>query len=678
MTAPEAPAEPPHPTLGAADGQLVAWAGLGIINAVTIALGARVPPGKMGLRVLHHVYDAGQMLALGLLSSAVVAAYCRLRPAPPASASRRRAFLRGPVLDLAAVAVAAELVAHPLLVDDLTNLAARLSGEDEVASSTLLLPLLIALVALGIPAAAAVGRLLDRPWLRWLGVAIAVAAGIVNQRILIHDYPGAHFYLAWAAAVCGGAAMASLRLPRSAALGSRAAKRAGLALRGAVATFAAYTVVVWPRATVLLSLYEVPGAVGVPFLARLHLGMDRRENAAITPELKAWFSDRSALPAVPPSAPAPAPTNRIVLIILADSLRADVFANPSYAASFPELTALKRQSVYFTQARSPGSQTVYSLTALFASRYFSEMYWTDRQPGGIWAHEDPSVRFPTLLGKAGIPTVTFGTAVWLVNGFGVTEGFSENTLLDPETTRVHSPPAKEVVDATIARLEHQGDGPLFLFIHLLDTHSPYGTGAGKPFQRYIRQIGVVSHEIARVLRTVEQKGLTDRTTVVVASDHGEAFGEHGTTSHSVSLYEELIHIPLMIRTPGAKAREVSTPISLMDIGPTVLDLMGVPTPGTYMGQTLAPLLRGEAPDLTRPIVAEGRLKKAIIFSDKLKVIRDPRKSTIEIYDLEKDPKESKNLFEDLGERGEDRLGVLDAFFAARTLRRPGYVPPYRP
>ena len=188
----------------------------------------------------------------------------------------------------------------------------------------------------------------------------------------------------------------------------------------------------------------------------------------------------------------------------------------------------------------------------------------------------------------------------------------------------------------IARLTQQGKGPLFLFVHFMDAHSPYNPVSvpegGPSKERYLRAVSVVDTQLGRIQKAISDLGLDDRTTMVVTADHGEAFGEHGTHFHGVSVYEELIHVPLLMKTKGAAPRRVDAPVSLIDLGPTVLDFMGLPTPGRFMGQSLAPFLRGERPKLTRPIVSEQRLKQAMVFPDGIQAIRDIRKGTTEIYD----------------------------------------------
>jgi arylsulfatase A-like enzyme len=183
--------------------------------------------------------------------------------------------------------------------------------------------------------------------------------------------------------------------------------------------------------------------------------------------------------------------------------------------------------------------------------------------------------------------------------------------------------------------------------------------------------------VDRLLRKLEEKGLMDRTTLIVFSDHGEAFGEHGLHHHASSLYDELLRVPLLFVLPKGQAQKVDEPVSLMDVAPTILDLMGAETPGVYMGQSLVPFLRGERPKLLRPIVAEGRLKRAIVLRDGFKVIHDSRAGYVEVYDLNEDPGEESNLYRDGDKKIVRRYGVLHAYFEANTFKKKGYKVPYR-
>jgi len=152
----------------------------------------------------------------------------------------------------------------------------------------------------------------------------------------------------------------------------------------------------------------------------------------------------------------------------------------------------------------------------------------------------------------------------------------------------------------------------------------------------------------------------------VTADHGEAFGEHATRQHSKTLYEELVHVPLLVMGPRIAPRVVEQRVGLIDLGPTLLDLFGVPTPATSMGQSLVPLLAGSEAILTRPLISECRLRRALTTPEGLKVIDDPRRALVEVYDLTRDPGETQNLFDLHEARAEAALATLRAFVAAQS------------
>jgi arylsulfatase A-like enzyme len=214
----------------------------------------------------------------------------------------------------------------------------------------------------------------------------------------------------------------------------------------------------------------------------------------------------------------------------------------------------------------------------------------------------------------------------------------------------------------------------------MEPHEGYDAPGKTPYERYIGEVKKVDAALQPLVDLTESPELRDRLVVILSADHGEAFGEHGTKFHAVTLYEELIRVPLFVHIPGVKPRRDDTPVAGMDIGPTVLDLFGVPIPGSNMGQSLAPLIAGKgARTLTRPLVADsGRRMQAMIFDGRYKVIRDLRQGTVELYDLKDDPGELKNLSDEKPELTKDLHGRMASFFDVHTYRKKGYEVPYRP
>jgi arylsulfatase A-like enzyme len=364
-------------------------------------------------------------------------------------------------------------------------------------------------------------------------------------------------------------------------------------------------------------------------------------------------------------------------VITIDALRADVVVGPEHEALLPSITALKRESVMFTNARSTAPGTSASLAAFFTGKYFSELYWTPI-PGNplVCPHDDHSVRFPEILAGRGAATVTFASLSGMLNDTGIARGFTEETFIPGKGGWAT---ARMVDELLIPRLSRQGPGPLFLYVHYDDAHAPYNsTGPqGTEYERYLREVATVDVEIGRIRGVLAERGLDQRAAFILSADHGEAFGEHGTHYHATTVYDELLHVPLLVHVPGVAPRVVTTPVSLIDLGPTVLDLMGAPTPAVFMGQSLTPYLRGEVPVLSRPIVAEAsRGMRAMVFADGIKAIHNPRVGLHEVYDLKTDPGELHDITTARAALAIQRQDVLDAFIAAHELQRPGYVTPF--
>jgi len=194
----------------------------------------------------------------------------------------------------------------------------------------------------------------------------------------------------------------------------------------------------------------------------------------------------------------------------------------------------------------------------------------------------------------------------------------------------------------------------------------------------LAELALIDQQIARLRRRLEKPDFSRRTLLIVSADHGEAFGEHGMNYHARSVYDELLRVPLLMALPGLAARDIRTEVSLMDLGPTVLDLFGIATPGDLMGQSLVPLLMNRPFVPRRPIVADsGRRIQALVFPDGVKAIRDLYRNTVEVYDLKRDPGELTDLSGDPRFPSRRYSEGLATFFDRYTLRRPGWEPPWR-
>jgi hypothetical protein len=623
-----------------------------LVDAVTLATSAP-PRAPMAARGAAQAQAALHLVAVGLVVTL------------SAAALRRTRWPDRLLRSIAAGVVTA--LAYFALGDDLSGIVEKLPGTGSLVAWTVALSALVAQV---VPLAAALGAWLARPWIRLVGVLAAAAIAAVNGRVFPQAYPGLHLLLTAVAATLAGAALDGARWLQRATPSSTGVR---LALAGAALAVSGAAIILPPANAAAVILAGQPSAVLAPFIGRVR--RERAMNGRIPEDQRPWFTPRDSLPPIPPSEPPLLPPKSVVLMIGIDSLRADVFENPDHRDQIPNLFALKERSTYFARARATASSTAPSIASIFSSRTYSQLYWTRREGTNdplVYPHLDPTPRFPELLHGGGFETMTVDTMKWLVDEYAIVRGFDETVSRKPN-------PAHLVFRDIRRRVAELRGEALFVFTHLVDAHYPYGPAAGRgtPFQGYLRQLGLIDREIPGLLRAIERQKIEDRTAIIVYSDHGEAFGEHGLTTHSQGVYEEVLRVPLIIHLPGGKAQVVDERVSLIDLGPTILDLVGVPTPGVYMGQSLVGFLRGERPKLKRPIVAEARLKRSIVTPDGFKVIRDPLAHTIEIFDLDHDPREENNLYVEGSPRSAELLGVLDAFFYANTFKKRGYRVPFR-
>jgi arylsulfatase A-like enzyme len=215
---------------------------------------------------------------------------------------------------------------------------------------------------------------------------------------------------------------------------------------------------------------------------------------------------------------------------------------------------------------------------------------------------------------ASVPTLAerlrgggYQTAAFTENGmisakWGFARGFAHYS---EDTTTAYQPVgASRTFARALAWAEAHADERFFLFVHTYAVHSPYAPAEEyrslyedeemiKDRRSYEQEVREVDDAVARLVGDLDRALGAERTLLVITSDHGEEFYEHGFLSH-VQLYEEVLHVPLLIRWRGhvPSDRVISDPVSLVDLAPTILDLVGLPVRGGVDGVSLAPLLEG--------------------------------------------------------------------------------------
>ncbi|NUP14399.1 MAG: sulfatase [Polyangiaceae bacterium] len=653
-------AKPPaiehDPSLAICLGALLA----GVVDVV--AANVATPLGGPGVRVMHAAWDMALLFALGLVCDGVVFSLDR---------GVRRRSNKAFWLLLWAVSIFGMWWTLERIFSRQAD--ALLGGRFRA----LLYPVFVVGSGLGPTLSLAIGRFLaKRPRWFFLGPVAGLAALVANELLYRDDYIEIHTAIVWCSATLAGASVGR----RFAAWCATRSERTRRGLVGGAIAACALAVVPTPNAA-RLALFRSPGGVGAWIFANVAWQLPALDTAPPADLDPRWLAARTGVPDRPPSEERIVHGAPVVVLLTIDAVRADAVLDPAHADELPTLARLMREGVTFDNARSPGSQTAVSLTALFAGKFFSEMRWDRFGEGSSrfeYAVQDPTKRFVSSLSDGGVSTFKVASLTFLRNEFSVAPGFTEEVVVTKGRRHARG---KEVVDPLVDRLrEIDPDEPFFAFAHMTEPHAPYDRGKvrnGPAWDRYVSEIAAADAHVARVVRALSSSALADRSILIVTSDHGEAFGEHGTREHTKTIYDELLRVPLIVWGKPLEHRTVDQRVSLVDLGPTILDLFGLDTPDWSAGESLVPLLAGKDVKLERPVLAEGRLRRAMFVGD-LKVIVDLRRKTIEAYDLAKDPKELRNLYDVDRARVLPALAALRSYFDARSYTADGYEPLYKP
>jgi arylsulfatase A-like enzyme/Tfp pilus assembly protein PilF len=394
----------------------------------------------------------------------------------------------------------------------------------------------------------------------------------------------------------------------------------------------------------------------------------------------AWFFMSRGRPIVAPSGTqlgrvigtaAPEDFNLIVLTL--DTTRWDrLGAYGDHTASTPNLDRLAGEGVLFEEAIAPVPLTLPAHSTLFTGLLPPRHGVRDN--GGYVL--DPKHRTLAAALKAdGWQTGAFVGAFVLDSKWGLNQGF--DTYFDRFDVSKYqtvslggvSRRAGEVVDNAMPWLEKHADQRFFAWLHFYDAHTPYDPP--EPFRsrfaarRYSGEIAYVDHEIGKVLRWLDSKHLTERTIVVAIGDHGESLNEHGEATHGLFVYDSTTRIPFIIRAPyePMRGRRVTGTARTEDVMPTVLDLMGRRVPEGLQGRTLVSMMTGAAQDLNLEAYSESLYPRNHYGWSELRALRSGRFKYIsttkpELYDLERDPGEQKNLYDERAQVAERMAAEL--------------------
>jgi choline-sulfatase len=361
-----------------------------------------------------------------------------------------------------------------------------------------------------------------------------------------------------------------------------------------------------------------------------------------------------------------------VILVIVDTLRADRLGLHGYGRNTsPLLDRLAEEMVVFENAYSQAPNTPPSVASILTSLYPSSHHFTgngDRIP-------EAALTLAEMLHAAGYRTGAFVDAGFLRERFGMSQGFE---IYDDEGGGL---------DAMLPRvrlwLDAEQDRPFFLLLHTYDVHVPYEktpepyrnafvehryTGELESRQLEEIRMGRLKHSLTpeetrhfsdlydggilhmdavlgKFLEELRERKILDRAVVVISSDHGEEFMEHGSVLHD-KLYRTVTHVPLLLRLPEGEAAGLrrTDVVETIDIAPTVLDAVGVPAHTGMQGESLLRLIRGANSSFEGAV---GELTwdphTTGFYAGRYHLMSNPQVGRIELYDVGSDPMEQRNL-----------------------------------
>jgi len=352
---------------------------------------------------------------------------------------------------------------------------------------------------------------------------------------------------------------------------------------------------------------------------------------------------------------------RNVILISIDTCRADYLSCYGYPHKItPNIDAVAKEGVLFENVISPVPLTL--------AAHSSMLTGTIPPYHGVHGNVDyyleaSQLTLAEILKDKGFITGAVVSSFVMDSQFGLDQGFDyyDDECKDENTAT--NKKERKGADASRAAnrwLEQNKDEPFFLFLHYYDPHAPYE--APEPFKSaypvriYAGEIAYADYCVGQVIEKLKQLGLYESTLLVITSDHGESLGRHGESTHGYFIYQDTVKVPLVFKLPGkSRPKRISSLVGLVDIVPTVLQILGIVNPENLHGQDLSGCFEEDStlkPE--RYIYCESLFATTYRFNSLLGVVSDGWKyiqtTRPELYDLKNDTSETSNLVEEYPKR----------------------------
>ena len=349
-----------------------------------------------------------------------------------------------------------------------------------------------------------------------------------------------------------------------------------------------------------------------------------------------------------------------IILIVVDTLRADHLPCYGYVEdTAPAICSIASEGVLFENAFSQASHSTLSFESMLTSKY------------GYAA----SVGFITLPEILGL--YNYSTAAFVANGHLGAEKYVKlfnnyTEFIDIKKWEAEGK-ANDInnyaYNSSVVTLEvlewlreHKSE-KTFVYINYMDVHTPRIVSDSESPASYQDAIKAADSSISRLVKGLESEGFLNNVILIITSDHGEELGDHGRYGHAHSLYEEQLHVPLILKYPNSKPVRVKSNVRLLDLMPTLLEMVNITQPVDIEGISLLPLVSGAEDNLNLPIYSmadheklrvslrNNNTKYIITFSQNLTeylhaingINLSLSLESEEIYNLELDPKEKNNL-----------------------------------
>lgn len=423
--------------------------------------------------------------------------------------------------------------------------------------------------------------------------------------------------------------------------------------------------------------------------------------------------------------PPPTEDDSLIVFLIIDTVRWDALGcYGREGARTPHIDALAEEGVRFEQAISSSGWTLPSVASMLTGTWPALHKATGKATGRAAQLTPITDDLPTaaeVFDQNGYATLGVVNAAFLHPLLGINRGFDRFDHRAAYNDKIRR--ADETVEVALQAIGEQGGSGMFALLHVFDPHldydpldefrEPFAGGRTEPKRltmqmcrvmgaaaggtpededlRYMRglyqaEIAAVDAAVGKLVDGLKKLGVWDRTTLVLTSDHGEEFWDHGGFEHGHTLYDELIHVPLAIRLRPDRPRTtavVKNHVRTIDIMPTLFELSGIEQPKSFEGSSLLPLIDGATTDVPRPAFSQSTLygnDKISWRTNRFHFIFDQKRNStrpIELYDWTVDPYERNDLTEKMPEqvtRMKNRLSVFygDLKRRAKSISTPKF------